>query len=145
MTARCCYDVAGVTARCCYDVAGVTALCHHMRTYMTAFCRYVMPARKISTACLSIWVFCVAVVFRCRSPQNHRYFLWEILARWFFAFAHRKTTDTIWSKIWDWFFPWNFPGGRSAISSATKTFFYFNVICCNNRNRITAVFKMSSK
>ena len=22
---------------------------------MTAFCRYVMPARKISTACLSIW------------------------------------------------------------------------------------------
>ena len=89
--------------------------------------------------------FCVAVVFRCRSPQNHRYFLWEILARWFFGFAHRKTTDTIWSKIWDWFFPQNFPDGRSAISSATKTFFHFNVICCNNRHRITAVCKMSSK
>ena len=81
--------------------------------------------------------FSVAVAFRCCSPQNHRYFLRKTLARWFFYFAHCKTTDTIWLKIWDWFFPWNFPDGRSAISSATKTFFYFNVICCNNRNRIT--------
>ena len=86
-----------------------------------------------------------AVVFWFRSPQNHRYFLWEILVRWFFGFTHRKTTDTIWSKIWDWFFPWNFSDSRSEISSATKTFFYFNVICCNNRNRVTAVCKMSNK
>ena len=86
-----------------------------------------------------------SVVFWFRSPQNHRYFLWEILARWFFTFAHRKTTDTIWSKIWDWFFPWNFPDGRSGILSVTKTFFYFNVICFNTRNRIMAVCKMSRK
>ena len=43
-------------------------------------------------------------------------------------FAHRKITDTIWSKIWDAFFPWNFPDRGSAISSASKTFFYFNVM-----------------
>ena len=35
-----------------------------------------------------------SVVFWFRSPQNHRYFLWKILARWFFGFSHRKTTDT---------------------------------------------------
>ena len=72
--------------------------------------------------------FCVALIFRCRSPQNHRYFLGKFWLGGFFGFAHRKTTDTIWSKIWDWFFPWYFPDGRSAISSTTKTFFYFNVI-----------------
>ena len=66
----------------------------------------------------------------CQSkpPKTHRYFLWKILAQWFFGFAHRKTTDTIWSKIWDAFFPWNFPDGRYAISSAAKIFFYFNVM-----------------
>ena len=45
-----------------------------------------------------------SVVFWYRSPRNHHYFLWEISAQWFFGFAHRETTDTIWSKIWDWFF-----------------------------------------
>ena len=44
--------------------------------------------------------FCVAVVFRCRLPQNHRYLLWKILARWFVGFVHRKTTDTLYGKFW---------------------------------------------
>ena len=106
-----------------------------------------------------------AVVFWFRSPQNHRYFLWEILARWFLGFANRKTTDTFYGKFWLGGFlvsliakPPILFGRKFGIGFFLGTFqtavlrfqalqkhFYFNVICCNNRNRVTAICKMSNK
>ena len=69
---------------------------------------------------------------------------WEILARWFFGFAHRKTTDTIWSKIWDAFFLGTFQTADLRFQALPRHFFIL-MLCCDNRNRITAICKMSSK
>ena len=73
---------------------------------MTAFCRYVMPARKISTACLSIWGRSYTVTEYSVTVYNrHRanYFRWyDISWNWTFR---TKDTSGVWqveSKKFGW-------------------------------------------
>ena len=64
-----------------------------MQTYMTAFCWYVMPARKISTACLSIWV-CDFI-----SKVNHDRTMF-LVVRVDFVLISEVNGQTVFSSSW---------------------------------------------
>ena len=63
----------------------------------------------------------------------------------FFSFAHRKTTDTFYGKFLDSVFLFGIFRMAVLRFQALQKLFFIHMSCCNKRNRITAVCKMSSK
>ena len=85
--------------------------------------------------------FCVALIFRCRSPQNHRYFLWKILAWWFFWFRSPQNHRYYLVENLGLVFSLVLSGRPFCDFKHYKNIFLFqcNMVCCNNRHRIMAV------